>query len=172
MIELMILYVLSQAPSTMYGVLKIILRKFSPFTKPSFGTIKPALLRLENNGLLSSRKIMSDGGKPSVIYSISDKGLKELRDKILGVNVQNPVQFISNSRIQISCSDFLACDDRLELFDVIKKKAVYIKTDAEKKIEHDSPHLNFYHRMILDNTICEYGNFINLIEGLERGSNN
>ena len=167
----MILYILSQAPTTMYGVLKSILRKFSPFTKPSFGTVKPALSRLENGGLLSSRKTMSDGGKPSIIYAITDKGLVELREKILGVNIQNPVQFMSNSRIQIVCSEYLVSEDRLKLFDTIKRKAIYIKTDAEKKIENDSSHLNFYHRMILDNTICEYGNFINLIEGFESGCN-
>ncbi len=62
-------------------------------------------------------------------------------------------------------------EKRLELFSRIKKKAFLIKKDAEKKIANDSANLNFYHRMILDNTICEYNNFISLIEGFERDSN-
>ena len=52
MIELLIMYVLSSSPHTMYGVLKSILNKFSPYTRPSFGTIKPSLLRLEKKGVI------------------------------------------------------------------------------------------------------------------------
>lgn len=167
----MILYILFEAPTTMYGALKSILRKFSPYTKPSFGTIKPALLRLEKQDFISSRKIISEGGKPSVIYSITDNGIEQLKTKIFELNIQNPVQFLSSVRIQIACSNLLNPEKRLELFSRIKKKAFLIKKDAEKKIANDSANLNFYHRMILDNTICEYNNFISLIEGFERDSN-
>ena len=56
MIELLIMYILSKSPHTMYGVLKDILKNFSPYTKPSFGTVKPALLRLEKKGAICSSK--------------------------------------------------------------------------------------------------------------------
>ena len=80
MIELLILFVLSSSPLTMYGVLKSILNKFSPYTKPSFGTIKPALLRLEKKGIIISSQSISDGGKVSIMYAITPDGLKELKN--------------------------------------------------------------------------------------------
>ena len=50
MIELLILYELSKKVLTMYGVSKEIRREFSVLTTPSYGTIKPALNRLEKSG--------------------------------------------------------------------------------------------------------------------------
>ena len=49
MIELMILFVLLKRDLTMYSIQKRIREYFLPFTNPSFGAIKPALVRLEKN---------------------------------------------------------------------------------------------------------------------------
>lgn len=171
MIELLVLFVLSSSPLTMYGVLKSILKKFSPYTKPSFGTIKPALIRLEKKGVIISSKSISDGGKVSVMYSITTKGLDELKNKILEVDTENPVQFLSNARIQISCAGFLDINSQKMLFEKLKKRAVFIKSDAENKISDDTITPTYFHKLVLDNTICEYNNFINLLEGLEHACN-
>lgn len=171
MIELLILYVLSISPNTMYGVLKSILKNFSPYTKPSFGTIKPALLRLEKRGIIVSNKTFSDGGKVSVMYAVTPEGLDVLKNIIINVDTENPVQFLSNARIQISCAGFLDITSQRELFDKLKKRAILIKTDAENKISDKNISPSYFHRLVLDNTICEYNNFINLLEGLQRGSN-
>jgi len=171
MIELLILYVLSVTPLTMYGVLKAILKKFSPYTKPSFGTIKPALLRLEKKGFIVSSKTISDGGKVSIMYALTPKGLDALKDIILDVDTENPVQFLSNARIQIACAGFLDITSQMNLFEKLKKRAVIIKADAENKITDGTINPTYLHRLVLDNTICEYNNFINLLEGLQRGSN-
>ena len=171
MIELLILYVLSISPNTMYGVLKSILKKFSPYTKPSFGTIKPALLRLEKRGIIISSKTFSEGGKVSVMYAITPDGLEVLKNTIKNVDTENPVQFLSNARIQISCAGFLDITSQRELFDKLKKRAMIIKLDAENKISDESLAPSYFHKLVLDNTICEYNNFINLLEGLQRGCN-
>lgn len=171
MIELLILFVLSSSPHTMYGVLKSILKKFSPYTKPSFGTIKPALLRLEKKGIIRSNKSISDGGKVSVMYALTPEGLDVLKKKILEVDTENPVQFLSNARIQLACAGFLDISSQRELFEKLKKRATIIKTDAENKIADETISPTYFHRLVLDNSICEYNNFINLLEGLERGSN-
>ena len=83
MIELLILYVLSEHEMTMYAILKHILDVFGTFTQPSFGAIKPALTRLEKSGFIRSRKAMSDGGKLSGFYSITSDGREELKKLIL-----------------------------------------------------------------------------------------
>ena len=171
MMELLILFILSSSPLTMYGVLKAILNKFSPYTKPSFGTIKPALQRLEKKGVIITNKSISEGGKVSVMYAINKDGLDLLKETILKVDTENPVQFLSNARIQICCASFLDTASQRELFDKLKKRAILIKLDAENKISDNGINPTYFHRLILDNSICEYNNFINLLEGLENACN-
>ena len=168
MIELMILYVLSKRELTMYSVHKFIDENFGTFSKPSFGAIKPALVRLEKNGCITSRKMMSDGGKLSVFYTITKNGLEELRRLILEKLSENPLQFLSNARIKLCCASYLSKDDCADLFFHIKSLAMQHKFNAENIINDEYNQLSFYQRIILDNAICEYSNFITILEGLEK----
>ena len=59
MIELLILNELTKKVLTMYGISKEIHTSFSVLTTPSFGTIKPALTRLQKSGFVKSQKTMS-----------------------------------------------------------------------------------------------------------------
>lgn len=167
MIELLILFVLSEKELTMYAVLKHIIDNFGAYTQPSFGAIKPALTRLEKAGLLRSRKAMSDGGKLSGFYSITSQGREELKKLILEKLSNNPLQFPSSAGIKISCASYLAKDEREKLFFEIKSKALEHKSTAEKTFNNQKS-LSFYQRIILDNTIVEYKNLITLIENLEK----
>lgn len=173
MIELLILYVLSEKELTMYAVLKRITDVFGAFTQPSFGAIKPALTRLEKDGFIRSRKAMSDGGKLSGFYSITQEGREELKKLILEKVSNNPLQFNSASRIKLACASYLAQDERSVLFSSLKTKAQEHKFSAENILNNEKS-LTFYQRIILDNTIVEYKNFITLIENLEKdnGRNN
>lgn len=168
MIELIILYVLTKRELTMYSVQKYINENFGAYTKPSFGAIKPALVRLEKDGYITSRKMMSDGGKLSVFYSITKNGLEELRKLILENLSENPVQFMPNARIKISCASFLSKEECADLFFHIKSLAMQHKFDAENIINNEYNQLSFYQRIILDNAICDYSNFITIVEGLEK----
>ncbi len=167
MIELLILYVLSEKELTMYGVQKNILDNFSPFTQPSFGAIKPALTRLESSGFIRSRKAMSDGGKLSGFYSITSEGRAELKNLILEKPSDNPLQFPSNCAVKLSCASYLAKDERFELFKQLKNKTQEHKFTAENTL-NNTKSLTFYQRIIIDNTIVEYKNLITLIENLEK----
>jgi DNA-binding PadR family transcriptional regulator len=166
--ELLILYALSKKELTMYAVSKAIMDSFAAYTQPSFGAIKPALTRLEKGNFIRSRKAMSDGGKLSGFYSTTSEGQEELKKLLLEKISSNPLQFNSNARIKLSCASFLDKDERSELFFQIKTKAQEHKYAAEKILENESNSLSFYQKIILDNTICEYENFINIIEGLEK----
>lgn len=167
MIELLILYVLSEREMTMYAILKHILDNFGAYTKPSFGAIKPALNRLEKQNFLKVRKAMSEGGKLSGFYSITTEGREELKRLILEKISENPLQFQSTSGIKLSCASYLAKEEREKLFLNIKVKAQEHKNTAENTLNKEKS-LTFYQRMILDNTIVEYKNLITLIENLER----
>lgn len=168
MIELLILFLIAKRELTMYGIQKSISDNFSAYTKPSFGAIKPALKRLEAQGLISSRRAMSEGGKQSGFYSIKPDGLKELKRLLLEDLSENPLQFFSNARIKLSCASFLSKDETNELFFTLKTKAMEHKFSAENTLNDEYTPLTFYQRVVLDNTICEFQNLISLIESLEK----
>lgn len=170
MIELLILYVLSEHENTMYGVLKVILKIFGAYTRPSFGAIKPGLTRLEKDGNIRSRKAMSDGGKLSVFYSITSGGREALKKLILEKITTNPLQFKQIANVKLSCASYLAKDERATLFENTKKLAMEHKFSAENSLSNEK-NLTFYQKIILDNSIVEYKNFVTLIENLEKDNN-
>lgn len=152
----------------MYGIQKRIFEGFAPFTKPSFGALKPALRRLEEKECIKSRKIMSDGGKLSVYYEITRTGINELKRLVLEDLTNNPLQFLSNARIKLSCADCLDFEERKRLFFSLKSLAMSFKSDALSILNNEFRQINFYQKIVLDNTICEYKNLIIMIEGLEK----
>jgi len=167
MIELLILYVLSEKETTMYAIQKHILDVFGCFTTPSFGAVKPALTRLEKAEFIRSRKAMSDGGKLSGFYSITQEGRQELKKLILEEVSSNPLQFQSTCSIKLCCASYLAQDERKELFFQLKSKAQSHKYTAENTLNNQKS-LTFYQRIIIDSSIVEYKNLITLIENLEK----
>ena len=168
MIELLILYVILKRDYTMYAIQKRIEDNFAPFTKPSFGALKPALRRLEEKECLKSRKSMSDGGKLSVFYEITRYGVNELKRLLLEDLSDNPIQFLSNARIKLSCADCLEKDERTRLFFLVKSRAMQFENFASNILNDDYKQVSFYQKIILDNTICELSNFVTIIEGLEK----
>lgn len=168
MIELLILYIILKRDYTMYSIQKRIEDNFAPFTSPSFGALKPALRRLEEKECLTSRKMMSDGGKLSVFYEITKAGVNELKRLLLEDLSENPLQFLSNARVKLSCADCLDNEEKKRLFFIIKSKAMQFKNKAQNILNDEYSHINFYQKIILDNAACEYANFINIIEGLEK----
>lgn len=168
MIELLILYVLLKRDFTMYSIQKRIDENFAPFTKPSFGALKPALRRLEKKECLTSRKTMSDGGKLSVYYEISRNGIAELKRLILEDLSDNPLQFLSNARAKLCCADCLNTDERKRLFFSVKSRAMQFKTLSQNVLNDDYNHINFYQKVVIDNALCEFSNLITLVEGLEK----
>ena len=168
MIELLILYVLLKRDFTMYSIQKRIDENFAPFTKPSFGALKPALRRLEEKECLTSRKTMSDGGKLSVYYEISRNGIAELKRLILENLSDNPLQFLSNARAKLCCADCLNTDERKRLFFSVKSRAMQFKTLSQNVLNDDYNHINFYQKVVIDNALCEFSNLITLVEGLEK----
>ncbi len=165
MIELLILFELNKTVLTMYGVSKEIRGDFSVLTTPSYGTIKPALRRLENGGFVKTQKTISDGGRPSTYYSITQGGVNELKRLIMEEPLENPIQFLPMARVKLACADILERDDQLKMISLLKNKAESIIIDTKNIMAFKD--LSFYPKMVFDNLICEYKNFISLLEGFE-----
>lgn len=168
MIELLILYIVYEREFTMYAIQKNIENAFGVYTRPSFGALKPALRRLEFNDFIATRKMMSDGGKLSVYYSATKKGLQELKRLTLEKLSDNPIQFISNAKIKLVCAEFLDFDERKQLFFDLKSLALSFKICAENILSDEYTNKNFYQKILLDNSVCEYSNLITIIEGFEK----
>ena len=169
MIELLILFELSKKVLTMYGVLKEILGDFSMLTTPSFGTVKPALIRLEKKGFLKTQKTISKGGRPSTFYSITKEGQEEFFRLITENPPENPIHFLPIARIKVVCSDVLNKQEQEKVFVLLKEKAESIIVETKNSLTFKD--LPFYTKMVFDNLICEYKNFILLLEGLEHAGN-
>jgi len=168
MTDLIILFVLMKRDLTMYAIKKHIADKFAPFTNPSFGALKPALVRLEKSKFITSSKVMSEGGKLSSFYSITDSGIKELRKLLLEPFSQNPIQFLSDAKIKLCCASFLSAQDTEQMYENIKSVAYLHRMRAQKILEDEYNKPDFYQKIVLDSTICEYNNFISMIEGFEK----
>lgn len=168
MIELLILYIIANREYTMYSIQKEIENNFGTYTRPSFGALKPALRRLEYSGFISSRKMMSEGGKLSVYYIAEKAGITELKKLLLEEFSDNPLQFISNAKIKLSCAEMLNKEQKEELFFKVKSKALGFKNSADKILKDEYTQKSFYQKILLDNTMCEYDNFITIIEGFEK----
>lgn len=165
MIELLILFELNKTVLTMYGVSKEIRGDFSVLTTPSYGTIKPALRRLENGGFVRTQKTISNGGRPSTYYSITKEGVNELKRLIMEEPLENPIQFLPTARVKLACADILEKDEQLKMIALLKAKAESIIIDTKNIMTFKD--LSFYPKMVFDNLICEYKNFISLLEGFE-----
>lgn len=164
MIELLILHTLSQKSSTMYGIKKYIETTFSAFVTPSFGAINPALKKLEKKECIKPGKLMSEGGKLSIYYTITEKGKKQLVDILLEDMSQNPSQFFLLARLKLVLADYLSKDEKKRLFFIVKALATKFKAQA-KQAQNEG---QFYYNIVLDNLACEYTNIITVVEGLEK----
>lgn len=165
MIELLILFELNKKVLTMYGVSKEIRGDFSVLTTPSYGTIKPALRRLEAGGFVKTQKTMSSGGRPSTYYSITKEGNDELKHLILEPPLENPIQFLPMARVKLACADILDTESQIKLINALKTKAEMIIADTNNIMTFKD--LSYYPKMVFDNLICEYKNFISLLEGFK-----
>ena len=167
MIELLILHLLNKYQLTMYGVQKKISEEFAIYTKPGFGTIKPALVRLENKDFVISRKSISEGGRVSIFYAITPNGMEELKRLIVSRTSDNPVKFLNTARIKLICSSLLSNEDQVKLIEQLSLKANLIYTKSKKLL--DNTENDFYYNMVTDNIVQEYKNFISLLEGMKNG---
>ena len=168
MIDLMILFVLLNRDLTMYSVQKRIFEKFGCFSKPSFGALKPALVRLEKNKYITSSKVMSEGGKLSVFYAVTKDGISNLKNLLVKPLSDNPLQFMSDARVKLCCCSALDTPERKTMLEELKSSAYFHLLNTEKILSDEYTPVDFYQKIVLDNTLCEYKNLISMIEGFEK----
>jgi DNA-binding PadR family transcriptional regulator len=89
-IELLILVILLDDKSSIYGIKQKIERQFSSFFKVSFGSLYPALKKLNKNNFVAVKTDLSQGGQKRSLYSLTDRGREYFNDLMLESLPDNP----------------------------------------------------------------------------------
>lgn len=76
-LDMLILSVLSDQERHGYEIAKRIELVSKSALKIGFGSLYPALYRLEKKGLVDTRESVSDEGRSIVVYSLTDAGIQE-----------------------------------------------------------------------------------------------
>jgi len=80
MIELLVLGILLDGESTIYGLKQKAKSEFSLLTGASFGSIHPAIKRLEKAGFVSAKNTVSKGGQKSSLFKLTNKGKQKFEE--------------------------------------------------------------------------------------------
>lgn len=82
-VQVWILLVLSKGPNYGYRIIQRLERMFGGYWKPKAGTIYPALERLSEESLLSSRLEHRDDAPDRRYYTITEKGQEQLTEAVM-----------------------------------------------------------------------------------------
>jgi len=99
MIELLILIALQDETCSIYGIKQKIEEQFSMFLNVSFGSVHPALKKMETNKYVSCKYKISPGGQRKLSYSITSEGKKYFKHLMFDDLPQNP--YIASQIINI-----------------------------------------------------------------------
>jgi len=80
-LDMIVLAALASGPAHGYAVIQEIHRRSGGAFDLPEGTIYPALHRLEQSGLLSSRWTVADSGRQRRVYSLTRRGHRALADQ-------------------------------------------------------------------------------------------
>ncbi len=155
MIEILILYVIHKREKTLYGIRKEIIEIFGTFTKPSIGTIYPALQRLLKDGAVSVFEKMSEGGKKSSYYSITKKGHEVFKKLFFNSASENPSLFYTQLQARFGTMGLLSVDDRKLFLSEFSKKIDIYQFELENKLKDEFLDLDYYQRQLLNKTLTE-----------------
>lgn len=119
MTELIILSLLLEGNYTIYRIKKQSEKLFSVCLKLSFGTIYPAVKKLELKKLVTLNEKFSDGGQKSSVYSITEEGKLYFRNLMFEELPENPSVAEQLINVKLLLLDKLAKEDHKVIIDSI-----------------------------------------------------
>lgn len=144
MTEICILYSIYKRDLTIYSIRKLITEKFGIYTKPSHGTIHPALKKLTSEGFVTVRETISDGGRKSCYYSVTEKGKKYLSKLILSDLSSNPSVFINDISIRTAALGVLSENERKQFIENTVKFLDLYEMQTKRAAENEYTGLDYY----------------------------
>lgn len=167
MIELLILYSLNTRERTIYSLRSDIIEKFGYFTKPSIGTIHPALKRLLKTGVVTSRTDYSEGGKKSTYWAPALHWQKKFNDMFFTPLSENPTNFFTEIQTRIAVMSLLDKDLQQTFKEDILIKLESFLLDLKNALEDEYSSFDKYQQALLKKNISDLENYKTFINNLE-----
>lgn len=167
MIELLILYSLNTRERTIYSLRSDIIEKFGYFTKPSIGTIHPALKRLLKTGVVTSRTDYSEGGKKSTYWSPALHWQKKFNDMFFTPLSENPTNFFTEIQTRIAVMSLIDKDLQQTFKEDILIKLESFLLDLKNALEDEYSSFDKYQQALLKKNISDLENYKTFINNLE-----
>ena len=167
MIEILILYTIHRRERTLYAIRKDIIDLFGTFTKPSIGTIYPALKRLMKEDAVSVYEKISEGGKKFCYFSITPKGFDVFRKYFFDSQSDNPSLFYTQIQARFGTMGLLETKDKKEFIQESIKKIDIYQSELDKKLKDEYLELDYYQRQLLSRTMTELKSLKDYIKNLK-----
>ncbi len=172
MIELLILYSLNKRERTIYSLRADIHEKFGYFTRPSVGTIHPALKRLKMANIVTVREAYSDGGKKSSYYGLASSWQKHFRELFFTPLSENPTLFFTEIQTKIAVLSLLENEDREAFLRDLSLKLETFALDLKNTLEDEYIELDEFQKLLLKKNIQDVENYLAFTEKLKNAGNN
>lgn len=167
MSEICILYCLTKRKMTIYSVRKNISEYFGAFTKPSHGTIHPALKKMAEYGYVTAEDILSDGGKKSCYYSITEKGKRYFSELMLSDFSDNPSVFMNEIYTRLAAIGALSNDSKNELKAAILQTLGLYITETKRAIANEYLGLDKYQKSVMAQSVSNAENLVKYVSEIE-----
>ncbi len=167
MIEILILYIIHKREKTIYSIRKDIIEIFGTFTKPSIGTIYPALKRLLKEKAVELNEITSSGGKKSSYYSITRHGYDYFKELFFNSASDNPSLFYNQLQARFGTMGLLKSEDRQKFITDFTKKMDIYQFEIENKLNDEFIELDYYQSQLLNRTLKEIKNLKDYLKNLK-----
>lgn len=167
MIEILILYVIHKREKTIYSIRKDIIELFGTFTVPSIGTIYPALQRLLKANAVALNERMTEGGRKSSYFSITNKGLDYFKELFFDSASTNPSLFYTQLQARLGTMGLLNTEERKRFIDEFSKKIEIAQFDIENKLKDEFIELDYYQTQLLKRTLKELKDLRDYLKSLK-----
>lgn len=167
MIEILMLYTIRNREKTIYGIRKDIIEIFGMFTEPSIGTIYPALKRLLSENAVNLNERMSEGGKKSSYYSITQKGFEVFKKLFFNSASDNPSLFNTHLQARLGTMSMLTPEERKKFIYDSKRRIDFFLFGLERKLNDEFIELDYYQRKLFEKNMHDLKETAQYIEKLE-----
>lgn len=167
MIELLILYILNHRDRTIYALRRDIIERFGIITKPSLGTIHPALKRLLSKGALNVEQKYSEGGKKSTYYSATQKCKEVFRELFFTDISDNPTIFHNQLSARLLTLSMLGVEEKKKFLSELKKRLELQRVEASNALNNKYVEYDEWQKAVISEVLCSAESLSNLAERLE-----
>ena len=134
--EILVLYILKRHDLTIYSLQKAIEEIFFPFYKPSVGSLSPILDKMQEKGLLSCDEKLSKGGMLSKKFSITQDGLKQLRELVVNYKFTGLANIFKEVSTFMIMAETFSVEDKKELQLRLKDNLLSLRNKLDETLNN------------------------------------